>query len=124
MTCICLFIGCEECNNTLSQSPGLGVCGSDIRQHVKLQGLPQQCNCGWLIDRLVEMKQVRIASHFHAPTLCVPRQGERLVAGKNACVWGSGCVGGGLVVLVCRLSGVQTFEPPGKCISLSLSFCT
>lgn len=88
MASICLFISCEEHNNTLRRSPGLGVCGSDIRQHVKLQGIPQQCNCGWLIDRLLETKQVKIASHFHAPTLRVPHKGERLVAGEDACTFG------------------------------------
>jgi len=65
----CLFMACEGCNNTQRRPPGSGVCGSDIRQHVKLQGLPQQWNCRWLIDRLLERKPVQIASHFHAPTV-------------------------------------------------------
>lgn len=68
------------------------VCGSDIRQHAKLQGHPRQWNCRWLIDRLLERKQVQIASHFHAPTRRDLHQGEGEQHGRvrvcaSVCSW-------------------------------------
>lgn len=62
------------------------ACESDLRQHVKLQGLPQQWNCRWLIDRLLKTQPVQIASHFHAPALLTLHQGGRRPAGGEVCV--------------------------------------
>lgn len=64
------------------------VRGSDIRQHARLQGHPQQWNWRRLIDRLLEAKPVQIASHFHAPTLLALHQGEGgRLRETRVCVW-------------------------------------
>ena len=75
--------------------PG-GVCGSDIRQHAKLQGRPQQWNCRRLIDRLLETKaspDSQSLSRSHTPR---SPPGGRWVARRDVsvCVCVCVCVGG------------------------------
>ncbi len=112
---VCLWV----VGGVIALSAGLQgwECGSDIRQHAKLQGHPQRWNCRWLIDRLLETKPVQIASHFHAPTLLTLHQGESKWLGEThirecmcACVW---------VGMLLRV--VQTSDPLGKWMSLSQS---
>lgn len=83
--------------------PG-GVCGSDIRQHAKLQGRPQQWNCRRLIDRLLETKaspDSQSLSRSHTPR---SPPGGRWVARRDVsvCVCVGGWVVGYAVKGVCR----------------------
>lgn len=82
------------------------VCGSDIRQHAKLRGHPQQWNWRQTNWQAVGRRElVQIASHFHAPTPLALHQGEGGWRGEPC-------------VRVCAVKCV-CWHPLGKWMSLS-----